>query len=158
MKKSIFLSCLFGVFISNMVGFLSSFATQSSVNNWYKYLNKPFFNPPDWVFMPVWIILYFLMGIAFGIFFYNSFEKKTQRLGIIAFSLQLFFNGMWSFVFFGLKNILLGLGTIIILLVTIIFCIKQFKKVSMFSSYLMFPYLFWVFFATILNISILIKN
>ena len=99
MNFRLFLSCLFGVLVSNAVGYVSSFATRSSVNTWYKYLNKPLFNPPDWIFMPVWILLYFLMGIAFGIFFSYSYEKKTQRLGSIAFFLQLFFNGMWSFVF-----------------------------------------------------------
>ena len=99
MNTRLFLSCLFGVLVSNTVGYLSSFATRSSVNTWYKYLNKPPFNPPDWIFMPVWIILYFLMGISFGIFFSYSFEKDTKRLGITAFVLQLFFNGMWSLVF-----------------------------------------------------------
>ena len=158
MNIRLFLSCLFGVLVSNTVGYLSSFATRSSVNTWYKYLNKPLFNPPDWIFMPVWIILYFLMGISFGIFFSYSFEKDTKRLGIIAFVLQLFFNGMWSLVFFGLKNILLGLAVILILIVSIIFCIREFRKVNIFASYLMLPYLFWVCFASILNISIFIMN
>ena len=158
MNSRLFLSCLFGVLVTNAVGYLSSLATRSSVNTWYKYLNKPVFNPPDWIFMPVWIILYFLMGIAFGIFFYYNFEKNSQKGGVIAFFLQLFFNGMWSLVFFGLKNILLGLVTILILLVCIIFCFREFRKVNKFSSYLMLPYLFWVCFASILNISILIMN
>ena len=158
MNIRLFLSCLFGVLVSNTVGYLSSFATRSSVNTWYKYLNKPPFNPPDWIFMPVWIILYFLMGISFGIFFSYSFEKDTKRLGITAFVLQLFFNGMWSLVFFGLKNILLGLAVILILIVSIIFCIREFRKVNIFASYLMLPYLFWVCFASILNISIFIMN
>ena len=158
MNTRLFLSCLFGVLVSNAVGYLSSFATKSSVNTWYKYLNKPLFNPPDWVFMPVWIILYFLMGIAFGIFFYYNFEKNLQNAGVIAFFLQLFFNGMWSLVFFGLKNIFLGLVTILILLACIIFCIREFRKVNKSSSYLMLPYLFWVCFASILNTSILIMN
>ena len=158
MNTRLFLSCLFGVLVSNAVGYLSSFATKSSVNTWYKYLNKPLFNPPDWIFMPVWVILYFLMGIAFGIFFYYNFEKNLQNAGVIAFFLQLFFNGMWSLVFFGLKNIFLGLVTILILLACIIFCIREFRKVNKFSSYLMLPYLFWVCFASILNTSILIMN
>ena len=158
MNIRLFLSCLFGVLVSNTVGYLSSFATRSSVNTWYKYLNKPLFNPPDWIFMPVWIILYFLMGISFGIFFSYSFEKDTKKLGITAFVLQLFFNGMWSLVFFGLKNILLGLAVILILIVSIIFCIREFRKVNLFASYLMLPYLFWVCFASILNISIFIMN
>ena len=158
MNFRLFFSCLFGVLVSNVVGYVSSFATRSSVNTWYKYLNKPLFNPPDWIFMPVWILLYFLMGIAFGIFFSYSYEKKAQRLGSIAFFLQLFFNGMWSFAFFGLKNIFLGLVTILILLASIIFCIREFKKVNIFSSYLMFPYFLWVCFASILNISIFIMN
>ena len=158
MDFRLFFSCLFGVLVSNVVGYVSSFATRSSVNTWYKYLNKPPFNPPDWIFMPVWILLYFLMGIAFGIFFSYSYEKKAKRLGSIAFFLQLFFNGMWSFAFFGLKNIFLGLATILILLASIIFCIREFKKVNLFSFYLMIPYLIWVSFASILNISIFIMN
>jgi len=158
MNTRLFLSCSFGVLISNAVGYLSSFATRSSVNTWYKYLNKPLFNPPDWIFMPVWVFLYFLMGIAFGIFFYYNFEKNSQKAGIIAFFLQLFFNGIWPLVFFGLRNIFLGLITILILLVCIIFCIREFRKVNIYSSYLMLPYLFWVCFASILNTSILIMN
>ena len=158
MNIRLFFSCLFGVLISNIVGYVSGFATRSSVNTWYMYLNKPIFNPPDWIFMPVWILLYFLMGIAFGFFFSYSFKKKTQRLGTTAFFLQLFFNGMWSFAFFGLRNIFLGLATILILLASIIFCIREFKKVNIFSSYLMIPYLLWVCFAAILNISIFTMN
>ena len=158
MNIRLFFTCFFGVLVSNAVGYISGFATRSSVNTWYKYLNKPVFNPPDWIFMPVWIILYFLMGVAFGIFFFHSFEKKIQSSGTIAFFLQLFFNGMWSFAFFGLKNIFLGLVTILILLASIIFCISEFKKVNIFSSYLMFPYFLWVCFASILNISIFIMN
>ena len=91
MNIRLFFSCLFGVLVSNVVGYVSGFATRSSVNTWYKYLNKPLFNPPDWIFMPVWILLYFLMGIAFGIFFSYSYEKKTQRLGTIAFFFTTFF-------------------------------------------------------------------
>ena len=91
MNTRLFFSCLFGVLVTNTVGYLSSFATRSSANTWYKYLNKPLFNPPDWIFMPIWIILYLLMGIAFGIFFSYGFEKKTQRLGTVTFFLQLFF-------------------------------------------------------------------
>ena len=91
MNTRLFLSCSFGVLISNAVGYLSSFATRSSVNTWYKYLNKPLFNPPDWIFMPVWVILYFLMGIAFGIFFYYNFEKNSQKAGVIAFFFATFF-------------------------------------------------------------------
>ena len=158
MNIRLFFSCLFGVLISNIVGYVSGFATRSSVNTWYKYLNKPLFNPPDWIFMPVWILLYFLMGIAFGIFFSYSFKNKTQRFGTTAFFLQLFFNGLWSFAFFGLRNIFLGLATILILLASIIFCVREFRKVNIFSSYLMIPYLLWVCFAAILNISIFIMN
>jgi len=158
MNIRLFFSCLFGVLVSNTVGYVSGFATRSSVNTWYKYLNKPVFNPPDWIFMPVWIILYFLMGISFGIFFSYGFGKKKQRVGTIAFFLQLFFNGMWSVVFFGFKNIFLGLVTILILIASIVFCINEFRKVNIFSSYLMLPYFLWVCFASILNISIFVMN
>ena len=157
MNIRLFFSCLFGVLVSNTVGYVSSFATRSSVNTWYKYLNKPVFNPPDWIFMPVWFILYFLMGIAFGIFFSYALKKTHKVWEQLPFS-PAFFNGMWSFAFFGLKNIFLGLVTILILLASIIFCIGEFKKVNIFSSYLMFPYFLWVCFASILNISIFIMN
>ena len=104
MNFRLFFSCLFGVLVSNAVGYVSSFATRSSVNTWYKYLNKPPFNPPDWIFMPVWILLYFLMGIAFGIFF-SIVIKKNTKLRNIAFFYNFFLMACGPLFFWIKKHI-----------------------------------------------------
>lgn len=138
-----------------IVGISASIATQSSISTWYPHLNKPFFNPPNWIFAPVWTILYILMGIAAGIIW----NKKTLYPSAVnnalwIFALQLLLNTFWSFLFFGMKNPLFALIDILFLLSVIVWTIRSFKKISEIASYLLFPYILWVSFATILNFSI----
>lgn len=142
------------VTICLLVGILSSFATQSSVNDWFVQLNKPWFNPPNWIFAPVWILLYILMGVAAGLVWTKGFYHIWVKTALYHFGIQLLFNALWSIVFFGFKNIFGALLIIITLLILLIFTIKWFKVVSKTAAYLMIPYLLWVCFATLLNYKI----
>ena len=136
------------------IGFLSSFATQSSVNDWYLELNKPSFNPPNWIFAPVWTILYIMLGVAAGIVWAKGFYHIWVTTALYHFGIQLLFNALWSIIFFGFKNPFAALLVILALLVLLIFTIKWFKVVSTTAAYLLIPYLFWVCFATALNYKI----
>lgn len=136
------------------IGFFSGFATQSSIDSWYTTLNKPFFNPPNWIFAPVWTILYIIMGIAAGMVWSKGFYHKWVQTALYHFIFQLLLNGLWSIVFFGFKSPGLALLVIIALLILILLTIKWFKVVSKTAAYLLIPYLAWVIFASILNFSI----
>lgn len=136
------------------IGFFSGFATQSSISTWYETLNKPSFNPPNWIFAPVWTLLYILMGIAAGIVWSKGYYHKWVKTAMYHFVFQLLFNGLWSIVFFGFQSPGLALIVILILLVLIALTYKWFKIVSKNAAYLLIPYFAWVLFATILNFSI----
>lgn len=153
MKRK-FIKILIAVVVCLLIGFLSSFATQSSVNDWYLTLNKPSFNPPNWLFAPVWSALYVMMGIAVGIVWGKGFHHVWVKTALYHFGFQLLLNALWSIVFFGLKNPLAALFVILVLLVMIVLTIKWFKVVSKKAAFLMVPYLLWVLFATVLNFKI----
>ena len=146
------------VSICLVVGGLAGFATQSSVTTWFPTLNKPFFNPPSWLFGPVWATLYAMMGIALW-FVWNAPQTTQQdqlqrKKGIIIFAIQLVFNFLWSFLFFGMRNPLFALFDIVLMLITIILTIIIFRKINTKTTPLLVPYLAWVSFATLLNASI----
>ena len=125
---------------------------------WYEQLNKPFFQPPDWLFGPVWTVLYVLMAIAVFLVWQKGFDKKSVRIAIIFFAIQLALNACWTIIFFSLNSILGGLIEVIILWTAIVVTIVQFRKVSTAASVLMLPYLLWVSFAGVLNTAIYILN
>ncbi|MBT8310356.1 MAG: tryptophan-rich sensory protein [Flavobacteriaceae bacterium] len=145
---------LIAVAVCLFVGFLSGFATQSSVSDWYADLNKPSFNPPNWIFGPVWTVLYVLMGIAAGIVWSKGFHHKWVKTAMYHFLFQLIFNAAWSLVFFGMRSPTYALLIIIILLTLIILTMKWFRVVNKTAALLLVPYLLWVSFASILNYSI----
>lgn len=137
-----------------LIGFLSSFATQSSVTDWYVTLNKPAFTPPNELFAPVWTVLYILMGISAGIVWSKGYHHIWVKTALYHFVFQLLLNGLWSIVFFGLKNPLMGMVVILALLTMIILTIKWFRVISKTAALLMVPYLLWVAFASALNYKI----
>ncbi|WP_338409075.1 TspO/MBR family protein [uncultured Flavobacterium sp.] len=141
------------------VGYLSSLATQSSIKTWYPTLVKPFFNPPNWVFAPVWTLLYILMGLAAGMV-WNAYDKNSEltKKGLLFFGIQLFFNALWSYLFFGIHNLLLASIEVILLLLLIYETYLIFKKIEHKASLLLIPYLVWVIFASALTISIWALN
>lgn len=136
------------------VGFLSGMATAEAIPNWYAALNKPLFNPPNWLFAPVWTVLYIMMGVAAGMVWGKGWDNKTIRAALIFFLAQLVLNGAWTLVFFGLKEILLALVVIVVLWILIFICIRRFLAIEKITGYLLIPYLLWVSFATLLNGSI----
>ncbi|MEJ6546870.1 MAG: TspO/MBR family protein [Flavobacteriaceae bacterium] len=157
MKKSIYYISI-AVFVCLLVGFLSSFATQSSVNSWYLTLNKPSFNPPNWVFAPVWTFLYILMGIAAGLVWAKGYYHLWVKTALYHFVFQLLLNALWSIVFFGLKNPFIALLIITGLNVLLLFTFKSFKVADTKAAYLLLPYMVWVGFATVLNFAIWYLN
>ena len=137
------------------VGYLSSVVSRDSTDPWFDNLVKPSFNPPDWIFSPVWTTLYIMMGLAAGLVWDKIEEQReTVRKGIIFFWIQLALNALWSYLFFGLHNPLLALIEIVILWLMIYETFIQFNKVNKVAGYLLIPYLLWVTFATVLNGSI----
>ena len=147
---------IFSIVICQLAGIIGSFFTVSSVSTWYVTLNKPFFNPPSWLFGPVWITLYFLMGISLYLI-WNNDDKDTKSAQIVFF-IQLGLNTLWSLLFFGLKSPLLAFIEIIILWLFIVLTIFFFYQKSKTASYLLIPYLLWVSFASVLNFSIFYLN
>ncbi|MBW2982139.1 tryptophan-rich sensory protein [Candidatus Woesearchaeota archaeon] len=144
--------------ISILLPFLASviggFFTSQSVSTWYITLIKPSFNPPSWVFGPVWTILYLLMGISLYLVWIKRYDKKAFTV----FGIQLFLNALWSVLFFGLQNPLFAFIEIIFLWAAILITIIYFYRINKISAYLFIPYILWVSFAAVLNISIVLLN
>lgn len=138
-------------FIAAAIG---SFFTYSEIQTWYSSLNKPLFSPPNWLFGPVWTLLYTLMGISFYLFWKTKPEKKDLKKGLLLFSGQLVLNALWSIIFFGLKKPGLALVEIIVLWFVILANILFFNKYSKSSAFLLVPYILWVSFASVLNFAI----
>ena len=123
---------------------------------WYYNLTKPPLAPPDWIFPPVWSILYFSMLVALLLYLFKPAQNK--KLGYIYFIAQLILNLLWTPTFFYLQNIVLALIVIILLDIFVILTIKSFYKVSKISGLILIPYLIWILFATYLNIGYLVLN
>lgn len=142
---------LFCIFISQMAGVIGSAFTASSVTTWYTTLQKPSFNPPNWVFGPVWITLYTLMGISLYLVWVRGKKSEWQ---VKVFFVQLVINALWSIIFFGLHDLALALVVIGFLWLLIAYLIKIFGEASKWAAYLLVPYLLWVSFASLLNFAI----
>jgi translocator protein len=142
--------------VCEFAGIIGSVFTASTLLTWYSTLIKPDFSPPGWLFGPVWISLYFLMGISLYLIWQKKAEDKNKSL--IIFGIQLILNVFWSFLFFGLKSPLYGLINILFLLVAIGLTIAFSYRISFYAAIFLIPYLVWVCFATILNYAILSLN
>ena len=146
----------FFLFVPLLIGFLGSVFTTPAIPSWYASLNKPFFNPPSWLFAPVWTLLYLMMGYAAYLIFQSESKMKSRALKY--FWLQLAANFFWSYIFFGLRNPLLAFLDIILLWILIYKTKLEFSKISKTAGSLLIPYLLWVSFAAILNLSIILLN
>jgi len=142
--------------ICQMAGVVGSFFTASSIATWYAALNKPAFSPPNWLFGPAWIILYFLMGVSLYIVWES--RAKGKKTALAFFSAQLALNALWPVIFFGLKSPLLAFIVIIALWLAILLTILKFYRISGKAAYLLMPYILWVSFAAILNLAIVFLN
>lgn len=151
------LKLIASLIISLSAGALGSLATIPNIPSWYAGLEKPFFNPPNWLFGPVWTILYILIGISlYFIWIYSG--KKSKRSAYTIFGIQLILNALWSIAFFGLHLPWLGFIIILALLTSIILTMVQFYRLSKVAAFLLLPYLLWVVFASLLNLAIALLN
>jgi len=132
--------------------------TMSGVNEWYTTLNKPWFTPPNYVFGPVWTILYILMGISLYLVISQGWENETVKTGFVLFAAQLGVNLLWSIIFFGLHSPLASLVCILVLLALIVATIISFSRLSKPAAVLLLPYLAWVCIATALNAGVVFLN
>ncbi|HTK03918.1 MAG TPA: TspO/MBR family protein [Alphaproteobacteria bacterium] len=153
-----FLKLVSSIAVCLLAGGLGTIFTVSAIPTWYTTLNKPFFSPPNWIFAPVWTTLYVLMGISFYLIWVKGFKTKKVRDAVSIFAIQLILNTIWSPVFFGYKNIFLALIIIVAMWIFILKTIKAFAKINKLASYLLYPYLAWVSFATVLNFSVWVLN
>lgn len=141
-----------------LVGVIGSIFTSAAIPTWYNYLNKPTWNPPSWLFGPVWTTLYILMGVSLFIIWDKGINVKGGKKALAIFSLQLILNAGWSVIFFGARNPFWSLVEIVLLGATIFWTILVFRRISSLAGYLLIPYLAWVIFATYLNYTILVLN
>lgn len=140
-----------------VAGTIGSLATFPNISTWYSGLAKPGFNPPNWIFGPVWTTLYILMGISLYVFWTKAY-KGSKRSGMLLFALQLALNALWSLVFFGMHWLWGGVAVIVLLLLAIAMTARAFWPVSQVATLLLVPYILWVSFATVLNIAVALMN
>ena len=155
MLKNRFVSFILFFIITYSASFIGGMVTINFKEPWYSQLIKSNFNPPDWIFAPVWTSLYLMMTLAIW-FFWHSKKKDINTIYI--YFIHILFNTTWSIVFFAFHNILLALINLMILIFLIIILILRFKRVNFVSAYLMIPYLLWSCYALFLNLNLLILN
>lgn len=153
-----YVKLLLFIILCELVGIIGSAYTISSIPLWYAGLNKPFFNPPNYLFGPVWTTLYALMGLSIFRILESKKSKKIIKEAATLFWIQLFLNGIWTPIFFGSKQLFVALIVIIAMWIYILKTIKAFLKIDKIAAYALYPYLAWVSFATLLNFSIWILN
>ena len=155
MLKNKFISFFLFFIITYSASFIGGMATISFKEPWYSQLVKSNFNPPDWVFAPVWTTLYFMMTLAIWIYWHS---KNREMNTVYIYFIHIVFNTTWSIIFFGLHQIFLALIVLVILIILIIVLIIKFKRVNYVSAYLMIPYLLWSCYALFLNFNLYILN
>ena len=155
MLKNKFISFILFFIITYSASFIGGMVTISFKEPWYSELIKSNYNPPDWIFAPVWTTLYFMMTLAIW-FFWDS--KNRDMNTIYIYFIHIVFNTTWSIVFFGLHQILFAFIVLLILIFLIVILIIRFKRVNLVSYYLMIPYLLWTLYALFLNFNLLILN
>ena len=155
MLKNKFISFILFFIITYSASFIGGMATISFKEPWYSELIKSNYNPPGWIFAPVWTTLYFMMTLAIW-FFWDS--KNRDMNTIYIYFIHIVFNTTWSIIFFGLHQILFALIVLLILIFLIVILIIRFKRVNLVSYYLMIPYLLWTLYALFLNFNLLILN
>ncbi len=154
MTKNKYLSLLILLLVTFIAPAIGSYVTSVFKEPWYSEIIQPSFNPPSWVFPPVWTTLYVMMSIAIWRVWIAFFNSRILKL----YFFHLFFNCIWSIIFFGFHQIGLAFINIIVILFFIIILMKEYLKIDKLSFYLMIPYFLWSSFALVLNASILFLN
>lgn len=152
------LKFIISIIICQSAGIFGSLFTFDAISDWYVTLEKPTFAPRNWIFGPVWISLYFLMGVSLYMVWKDELKSKTGNTFFVIFGIQLILNALWSFLFFGLRSPLLGLLDIILLDIMVIVTIIYAKSLSKLAMILLIPYLVWIIFASFLNFAIFLHN
>ena len=154
--KSVYAKIILCVIICTSLGFLSGISTADSIANWFQFVKKPSWNPPSWLFAPVWTLLYILMGISVALIWHSN--SKNKKTAIVLFIIQFILNIAWSIIFFNQHMPGLAFIEIIVMLVFIILTTVSFYKINKTAAYLLLPYICWVSFATVLNGTIWFLN
>ncbi len=141
-----------------LAGVVGAFLTVPTLNTWYALLTKPSFTPPSWFFPPAWVLLYLLMGIGLYVVWAKGFERPEVRNAMRMFAVQFVLNVLWPIIFFGNRNIGVGLACIIALWISVALTVVEFGRVSRKSAVFLFPYLVWVSFAFFLNYGFWVLN
>jgi len=152
------LGILVSVFVCELAGLVGSVFTTPAISTWYASLKKPFFTPPSWVFAPVWVTLYALMGISLYVVWKKDIGRRDVRRAVGLFGIQLALNVLWSVVFFGMQSPLYGLVIIVLLWIALLATTVLFYRISKTAGILLVPYFLWGSFASVLNFSILVLN
>jgi len=155
MKKINWKRLLLSVLLTQGAGGIGAIATTPKIGTWYSTLVKPTFSPPNWLFGPVWTLLFLMMGVAFYLIW---MEGKRAHKALVVFGIQLVLNILWSFLFFGAESPGAAVIEIVLLWIMILVTIVKFSKISKTAAWLLVPYLFWVSFASILNMAIFQLN
>jgi benzodiazapine receptor len=142
------------IVLCEAAGLFGGIFTAQSVTTWYATLAKPSFNPPAWVFGPVWTTLYLLMGISLYLVWRTRGVTERRRTALIVFFVQLILNALWSYIFFGLRNPGAAVVEIFVLWVCILLTAIFFRKLSRPAAWLLVPYILWVTFAAVLNFAV----
>ncbi len=142
---------IISIAIPVLIGGLSGFFTASGVYSWYQTIQKPSWNPPSWIFAPVWTTLYVMMGISLFLVWKADATAQIKRKAIVLFSIQLALNFSWSLIFFSLQQPGWALVEIIVMWFFILLTILAFAPINRIAAWLLVPYISWVSFATILN-------
>ncbi len=145
---------IIAILICEAIGFTSGLIGSAAMNSWFDKLQKPSWNPPAYLFAPVWTLLYALMGIAIWLIWKNETPEANKRSAYFAFALQLFLNFWWSIIFFKLQSPFFALIEILLMLLAILLTIFHFSKISKTAGWLLVPYVLWVSFASVLNYTI----
>ncbi len=135
-------------------GFIGSFFTSPVIQGWYAGVIKPSFNPPSWIFGPVWTVLFIMMGIAAAIVWSKGLDDKAVKIALIVFIIHLVLNVLWSVFFFGMQNPGLAFIDIVILWLMIALVMYLFYMIDHRAGYILIPYILWVSFAAVLNFTI----
>ena len=158
LKLRDFTALLASIFLCEAAGSVGSVFTTPVIPTWYAALKKPFFAPPSWIFAPVWITLYTLMGISLCVVWRKGLDRHDVRRAVSLFGGQLALNVLWSVVFFGMQSPLYGFIVIVLLWVVLLATVITFYRVSKLAGVLLIPYFLWGSFALALNLAILILN
>jgi benzodiazapine receptor len=154
MKFKFIAKLVASILICQAAGFIGSIFTTPSIPTWYATLQKPAFNPPNWIFAPVWTLLFLLMGISLFLIWQRISGNRAAKQALLVFGAQLVLNIIWSVLFFGLHNPLCAFIEIIVLWIAILATLVSTYRTSRIGGILLIPYILWVSFAAYLNLSL----